>query len=247
MLRPRTVKARLLERFIFNFRVRSEVLTRHLPVTSLCPQVFHGWSVVSFCILKLDRVTLVPLPSWLGLETISCAYRCGVIDITDTQPVPSVYILRRYTDRSLISSLGPWVFADPIAKVCASLTQDGTVRTIGVHHDGQCLFSASFQPSLSPCVLDSHVFDSLDTFARFMNLGEASYTLATVPGALARVDLQKSETQYTTLQATVEYSFLDDLWQHRGLIFDSAVQATGGVYKWTYQGLVERSCYPCLP
>ncbi|GHO63963.1 hypothetical protein KSC_028550 [Ktedonobacter sp. SOSP1-52] len=247
MLRTRTVKARLLERFIFNFRVRPEVLARHLPVTSLYPQVFHGWSVVSFCILKLDRVTLVPLPSRLGLETISCAYRCGVIDITGTQPMSSVYILRRYTDRSLISSLGPWVFADPIAKVRASLTQDGTVRTIRVHHDGQCLFSASFQPSLSPCALDSHVFDSLDAFAHFMDLGVASYTPAIALGALARVDLQKSETHYMALQATVEYSFLDDLWYHEGLIFDSAVQATGGAYEWTYQGLVKRSCHPCFP
>ncbi len=36
---PRTVKATLLERFIFNFRLRPEELGNHLPVPWLKPQL----------------------------------------------------------------------------------------------------------------------------------------------------------------------------------------------------------------
>ena len=240
-----TVEARLIERFIFNFRVRPEVLASRLPVSYLRPQIFDGWSVVSFCMLTLDHITLAPLPPWIGLKTTSCAYRCGVIDTTDAQPEPSVYILERYTDRSLISYLGPWVFASSMPKVCFSQTRDGAVCTMRVHHDYQCLFAASIRPSPSPDALDSQVFDSLDTFARFVNLGVTSYTPAMNRDALARVDLQKSDTRYTALTATVESNLLDDLWPNAELVFDSAIRATGGLYKWTYRGLVERSSYSC--
>lgn len=245
MLKLHTVNARLLERFIFNFRVKPKLLTDHLPVEHLRPQVFHGWSVVSFCILKLDRVMLAQFPSKLGLKTISCAYRCGVIDTFGTQPVPAVYILQRYTDNSLISSLGPWILADSIAKVGCSLTRDGDGYTIHVHHNHQCLFSASIQPSSTPCVLDSHIFESIDDFARFLKLGVTSYTPAIVPNALTRVDLHKNDSHYTALNATVKYNLLDDLWSNTELTFDSAVQATGGVYIWTYRGAVERNALPC--
>src|SRR5437762_735470 len=109
---PRIVKASLLERFIFNFRLRPEELARHLPVPWLKPQVFNDWSVVSFCILKLNRVTVWPLPRFLGMETISCAYRCGIIDSSNGTPEPSVYVTDRNTDLSIIARLGPWLLAD---------------------------------------------------------------------------------------------------------------------------------------
>jgi hypothetical protein len=226
--------------------VRPEVLTSHLPVSYLRPQVFHGWSVVSFCLLKLDRVMLSPLPSWPGLKTISCAYRCGVTDTSGTEPMPSVYILERYTDLAMISQLGPWVFSCALPNVCASLTREGAVSTLHVNHgDRQRLFSASVQPSTSSRELDSHIFDSLESFVSFMKLGVSSYAPAIYGDALARVDLQKNDTYYETLHATVAYSLLDDLWPDAGLIFDSAVRATGGLYTWTYRGLVERSFLPC--
>lgn len=245
MFRTHTIESRLIERFIFNFRTRPEVLTSCLPVAHLRPQLLDGWGVVSFCMLTLDHVTLAPLPSWIGLRTTSCAYRCGVIDASGAQPEPSVYIFKRYTDHPLISYLGPRVFATAMHKVRFSQTRDGAVRTVRVHDDRQCLFSASIQPSVSPNVLDSQVFDSLDAFARFINLGGISYTPAITGGALARVDLHKSDTHYTAFDGTVERSLLDDLWPNADWIFDSVVLATGGLYKWTYQGLVERSSDSC--
>ena len=246
MLLPRSVHARLIERFIFNFRVRPEVLTSHLPVPYLRPQVFQGWSVVSFCLLMLDRVMLSPLPSWPGLKTISCAYRCGIIDISGAEPVPSVYILERYTDLAMISRLGPLVFSSALPHVCTSLTREGAVCTLRVNHgDHQPLFSASVQPSTSSRKLDSHLFDSLESFAHFMRLGVSSYTPAIYEDTLARVDLQKNDTYYEALTATVEYNLLDGLWPDAELTFDSVVRATGGLYKWTYRGLIERKSLLC--
>lgn len=243
---PRTVYARLIERFIFNFRVRPEVLAVHVPVSYLHPQLLNGWSVVSFCILRLDRIMLAPVPSCLGLRSISCAYRCGVLDTSGPQPEPSVYIPERYTDRALISQLGPWVFSGSMSRVCSSLTREGATTTIRVHYpDRRCLFSASLQPSASADELNSVVFDSLESFARFINLGVSSYTPACYGDALARVDLHKEDTHYEAFQASIVHNSLDDLWPDAQLVFDSAVRATGGPYRWMYRGLVERNSCPC--
>ena len=241
MLIPRSVHAHLVERFIFNFRMRPEVLKSHLPVCSLQPQVIQGWSVVSFCLLKLDHVMLSPLPAWPGLKTISCAYRCGVIDTSGAAPEPAVYILERYTDCMLISHLGPWIFLDSMPQVRSTLKLEGAARTMHVYHrDLGPVFAASVEPVMDDQKLDSQVFDSLASFTHFMQQGIASYTPAISENRLSRVDLQKKDTHYEVLNTTVLHNSLDTCWSSAGLIFDSAIRATGGVYKWTYRGLVER-------
>ncbi|GCE31053.1 hypothetical protein KDA_65370 [Dictyobacter alpinus] len=244
MFIPYSVHAQLVERFIFNFRVRPDVLLSHLPVPSLLSQVIHGWSVVSFCLLKLDHVMLSPVPAWPGLKTISCAYRCGVVDSAGK---PAVYVLKRYTDHALISRLGPLIFAGSMPEARALLTSAASVRDIHVQYkDHQCLFSALVQPCVRPDELNSDIFDSRTSFIHFIKSGVASYTPAASGNALARVDLQKEDTRYEALTATVKYSLLDDLWPDGELMFDSAVRATGGLYKWTYMGLIGKDKRVCL-
>jgi len=238
MFQPHTVDARLVERFVFNFRVRPDVLAAHLPVPFLHPQVLHGWSVISLCILQLERVTLRPWPSWPGLRTISGAYRCGVLDTSGDRPVPSVYVLTRVTDRWLLACLGPWIFASALSRVRLSLSRDGAARVMRIHDDDRCLFAASIRPSSSSDALDSQVFASLEAFANFISLGETSYTPAIRLNALARIDLEERETRYAALTATVEQSSLATLLGKAEVFFDSAIRATGGRYRWTYRGLV---------
>jgi hypothetical protein len=234
----RTVSARLIERFIFNFRLRPDALAQHLPVSYLAPQVFNGWSVVSFCVLKLDRMILSPLPSWLGFPTTSCAYRCGVIDTSGDDSQPSVYITDRNTDLPIISRLGPWVFADTIHTVRPGIEQTGDTFRITVEYlDRQPLFTAEATPAADPSHLGSEVFESIDAFAAFIHGGVSSYTPSIYGDALAKVDLHKEDPTYEPLRASIDVNSLDGVWQDAGIIFDSAVRATGGTYVWTYRGL----------
>ncbi|WP_220195936.1 DUF2071 domain-containing protein [Ktedonospora formicarum] len=241
MLFSRSVHAQLVERFIFNFRVKPDVLASHLPVSYLHPQVLQGWSVVSFCFLKLEHVMISSLPSWLGLKTISCAYRCGVSWSRDTfgsEPVPSVYVFGRYADHALISHLGPCVFSSTLPHIDVSLSEDDNVRTLRVSDNNQqCLFSASIQPTASQSEWNSQVFASLESFVRFIELGLTSYASSSSGEALLRIDLQEQGTQYEAINATVIHSSPDTAWPNSELIFDSAVRATGGLYKWTYRGI----------
>jgi hypothetical protein len=230
------------ERYIFNYRLRPDSLARFLPVPWLEPQEINGWSVVSFCILKLSKITMPPIPNILGLRTLSCAYRIGVIDTSGRQPEPSVYITDRNADLPIIARLAPFLFLDTIPVVDAAIGHagDNTTHVQLSYTDGKHLFSAEMTPRSASAALDSEVFESVADFAGFIKRGVSSYTPAIARGAYAKVDLAKEDVGYTPMDATIEYSMLDSLWHGAGLTFDSAVFATGATYTWTYRGLWPR-------
>lgn len=233
---PRSVHARLVERFIFNFRMSPEAFARRLPTPWLRPQICNGWSVVSFCILKLDRVMISPLPGIFGFETTSCAYRCGVIDTSGANEESSVYITDRNTDLPMIARLAPFLFLDTIPMAHVSIERSGSAVRIQANYlDRQPLFLAT----VTSGPLNSKVFPTIDDFAYFIKGGVSSYTPSIFGDQLARVDLMKEDANYEPLNATVDFSWLDGIWPGEGLEYDSAVRATGGIYKWTYRGLKE--------
>jgi hypothetical protein len=232
---PRIIKARLEERYIFNFRLRPEDMERHLPVKWLKPQVINGWSVVSFCILDISKVTIAPIPNIFNFRTISCAYRCGVIDLTTGNSTPSVYITDRNADLPLITKLAPILLLDSIPAVKTSIGHEGDLVRIQTNYtDGQTLFSAEVLPGK----MQSELFASLDEFKLFIKNGESSYTPSIHSRYMTRVDLKKDDTFYEHLNGEVEYSWLDGPWKDTGLILDSIVRAKGGGYTWTYRGLM---------
>lgn len=123
----RTVKAQMLERYIFNYRMPPAELKKRLPAPWLEPQVINGSSAVSFCILWLDRLTVSPIPPLIRFSTISCAYRIGVLDASVDPPEPSVYVTDRWADLPLISILGPLILHDtiPVIKAAIGHQQNG--------------------------------------------------------------------------------------------------------------------------
>jgi hypothetical protein len=234
---PRIVKATLLERFIFNFRLRPEELAKHLPVNRLKPEVFNGWSVASFCILKLNQVRIWPMPKFLGMETISCAYRCGIVDTSTRTQVPSVYVTDRNTDLPIIARLGPWLLFDSFPMVRPTITDQGDSHSIHITYlDREELFCAEAKKRPS-AQFTSEVFPSLAAFSDFIHKGILSYAPSIYGDALTKIDLIKEDPAYEPLDAEVDFSKLDGLWADAHLEFDSAVRATGGEYKWTYRGL----------
>lgn len=250
---PRTITARMLERYIFNFRLPPDALDERLPATWLRPQEFNGWAVASFCVLVLDRITVWPVPPLFNVSTVSCAYRCGAVDTSGSAPEPTVYITDRNTDRSLVTYLAPLFLQDTIPVVKAAVATSPSVEEISISHlDGQRIFSADVTPASTPGTLKSEVFDSLDAFAAFIRFGVSSWTPSIRPGCLARVDMAKDDTHYAACGGHVDYNGLESLWRDAGMELDSIVKTTAGSYRWTYRGLMaadkpEHSAPPAHP
>ena len=235
----RTIRARMVERYIFNYRIRPEELKKRLPAPWLEPQVVKGYSAVSFCILWLERLTVSPIPSIIPFSTISCAYRVGVMDASTSTPEPSVYVTDRWADLPLISILGPIILQDTIPTIKAAIGHDNTRGThVQMSYtDGSALFSASVRPRADGS-LGSSVFDSVQDFAAFIKGGVTSYGPSLTPGMLTKVELYKEDVAYEPLEAHIEFSELaDETWADAGMAFDSAVRAKGADYIWAYRGL----------
>jgi len=236
----RTIEAKMVERYIFNFRMRPSDLKKKLPVPWLEPQIVNGWCAVSFCILWLDRLTVAPFPPLFRFSTLSSAYRIGVIDNSSATPEPSVYITDRWADNALIARLAPLVLLDTIPAIDAAHghTPDDIAHVQMSEKNGRHIFSAHAKTATD---LNSEVFPSIDDFSAFIKGGVSSYASSNVSGAYSKVDLYKEDVKYSPLDATIEYSALHDEWRDTPMEFDSAVRATGAKYVWTYRGLFSES------
>ena len=94
----------------------------------------NGSSIISFCILHLKDVTIWPLPGKIiGWKTISCAYRCGVLDSSGGTPEPAVWIVNRLADLPIIARLAPWLLYDTLPVIRPRIRH--TAGQIGVEID----------------------------------------------------------------------------------------------------------------
>ena len=153
-----TVRASLAERFIFNFRLPAKMLATYLPVSWLAPQEVHGYGVASFCVLDLGGITVVPLTTSIGLDSISCARRYAVLDVSREQSSRAVFVTERQTN----SAFGAWFtslgFSAPHPQVEAVIDHQDDRTLSGVDSpDGGLLFTANVGP---PAALNSELFAS---------------------------------------------------------------------------------------
>jgi hypothetical protein len=229
-----SVYGKLIDRYLFNFRLDADYLESRVPVEWLKSRLYHGYGVVSFCLLKLKGVTIWPLPTSLGIDSISCAYRCAVMDTSSVAPEPSVYILGRSTNVPMVGKLGTALFSGDMRVMTASIEESVGGCDISVtDSQGERIFAAQTKQSKA---LKSKLFDSVDDFVSFIKGGLSSYTPSTRQGQVSRVDLVEDSNTYRPIEARIDYTTLSDQWRGSGIEFDSAFHATGGVYRLAYLG-----------
>ena len=236
-----SIYGNLVDRYLFNFRVDSDALENHLPkIPWIRPRNINGYGVVSFCLLKLKGLTVWPLPTSLGLGTTSCAYRCAVIDESGKSPEPSVYVLGRNTDLSIISRLGPVLFSGNIRKIDASINRNSeNINIVAEYEDGKKMFSATVDSSKPQ--QNSRLFESTESFESFIKNGTSSYTPSTCDDKYSRIDLETDSNIYQQVNAKINANCLDEEWNDIKLVFDSAYRAGGKLYKLRNVGSVSAS------
>lgn len=233
-----SVRAELHERFLFNFRVPLDALSRHLPAPFLRAQPLNGWGVLSFCLLDLRGLTVAPLPTLVGLNSLSCAPRFAILDCSDAQSGPAVFVTERFSNSafgSWFSSLG---FSAPHPFIEARIEHgdDKTVMSAAIPGEG-----ALFEASVSPGENTSSLWPDTRDFGEFISMGVRSFGLSRHANRLTVMDLRKNEGVYQPLHAGQLSGTFVQTWQAEGAVFDSAFRTAGGRYEWTYHGLVDAS------
>ncbi len=230
-----TVRAALAERFIFNFRLPPQMLASYLPVPWLTPQEVRGYGVASFCILDLRGITVAPLTTMVGLDSMSCAPRYAVLDASRVPASPAIFVTERQTN----SAFGAWFttlgFSAPHPHVEAVIDHhtDRTLLRVHSPEDG-LLFAATVRSAATP---NSGLFASPQEFADFIAEGVSSYGRSRHGSRLTKVDLHKEDASYTPLEVSDLSGVFAEDWQRQGGVFDSAFHTSGGCYEWTYHGM----------
>lgn len=235
------VRAMMHERFLFNVRMPPDLLARHLPAPWLQPQIIRDHSVISFCTLNLKHITVAPLPTVVGLTSLSCAYRFAVVDTLQPAPTPAVYVPDRYTS----SPFGSWFthlgFSAPHPLIRATIEQIDTNITLRITFpDGHLLFRARVRPAPT---LHSTLFESCEAFADFIRAGVTSYGSSIRQQRLTKVDLHKTETLFEPLTVIDWDDGLLSTWGPE-IVLDSAFRTAQGQYQWTYHGLIPAAGMP---
>lgn len=229
------VRAELVERFIFNFRMPLDALAEYLPTPWLSPQPVHGYGVASFCLLDLRHITVAPLPTVVGLHSLSCAPRYAVLDHSEGEPQPAVFV----TERQTSSTFGAWFTG--LGFSCRHPFAPARIT----HHDGGADIqvedgNGEFQFGATVRVTErtpSEMFASAEEFGAFIAQGITSYGLLRYRNRLTQVDLHKEDHGYEALEVCSLQSPLLQQWQAKGAVLDSASHTRGGRYQWNYHGL----------
>ena len=219
-LKKPSVYGNVLDRYLFNFRVDLDKLENHMPSLKwLEPRNVNDYGVVSFCLVHFNGLTVWPLPMSLGINTVTCAYRYSVVDISNAeQHVPSVFLLGRNTDSSFVNYFGPQILSSKVGKITSSLkkTKKGDLDINIGFPNGSLMFSATVLQEKYSKKAASRLFESEEDFEAFMENGKYS-----------RLDLETKPYRYEQVNARVHVNSLENKWNDMNFEFDSAYQALG--------------------
>ncbi len=216
------VSGTVLDRYLFNFRVNLDTLEKHMPALEwLEPRNAHGYGVVSLCMILFKGLTIQPFPM-IGINTVACAYRYSVMDVSGKEPVPTVYLVGRNTDSTFANCFGPLILSSRLGKTTSTIkkSKEGNLDVDIKSSDTRTVISATILQSKPQ--RKSVLFESTKKFKDFMSDGLVSYTPGLADGKYARCDFEGAAFNYEQIDAKVNKSYLAEDWGDEDFVFDSA-------------------------
>jgi hypothetical protein len=223
----RIVRAEVVTRYVFNFRLRPADAAAMLPVPWLEPDVVDGSAILSFCPYVLRRLTVGRVPAWMGLRAVCAAYRLAVVEETPAGPRPAVWVPGRSASSPLVTRGSRWWLHTPRFEHIAP-RRGAAEGVLEYDRGGAAPFRAVLGSQRRGLVRSSRVFTDDRDFGCFMSSGTTSLAPSRHDGALVRIDLDARGTRWEELPVV---DVVDDL-VPAGATFESAFVGHGGSYAW---------------
>jgi hypothetical protein len=227
------VRGRMDRRILVNYHVDPAVLARLLPAP-FRPKIVRGAGMVGICLIRLNRIRPVFLPSWLGIRSENAAHRTAV-EWDDRGTVrEGVYIRRRDTNSRLNALAGGRLFPG-IHHHATFLVQETADRFEVALRSDDGVTSMSVRARRAPQLPASSVFDSLEEASAFFQSGALGYSATPDPSRFHGLELHCPQWEIEPLEVEeVRSSFFEDtsLFPKDSIEFDCALLMRGIEHEW---------------
>ena len=218
-----TIKGRLRDRLLVNFRVDLDVLRSWLPAP-FEPQEVGGWGVAGLCIIRLDALRPQGFPPALGLSTSNVAHR-----VAATGPGGScVYILRRDSDSRVVRLAGGRLFPGVHGPARLEISEAEGRWSVEMDAPGA---KVRLEARLAEAPPSGSVFEDVDAASRFFRGGSMGWSPALKPGVLEGVELRPQGWNLRPLEVERLESEV-----YGGFAFDSAFVMRDLDHEWRATG-----------
>jgi uncharacterized protein YqjF (DUF2071 family) len=221
-------------RMLVNFRVDPEVIQRQLP-SRFRPKLHDGSAIAGICLIRLEQIRPIGLPSFTGLSSENAAHRIAVQweDESGAQK-EGVFIPRRDTDSLLNHVAGGRLFPGEHHHADFHVTNSS----------GRIDFDMKSRDGSVAIQLQGHLAKSLPPTSRFTTLAEASnffepgslgYSVTRHQGRLDGIRLKTKTWQVEALEVEHVHSsfFADETKFPKGSVsFDCALLMRDIEHEW---------------
>ncbi len=197
-------------RLLINFRVDAEVMSRLLP-RPFRPKLHGGYAIAGICLIRLEQIRPVWIPSFCGISSENAAHRIAVLwDEPSGESREGVFIPRRDTGSWLNHLAGGRVFPGEHHKANFAVMDDGSRISMSIRARDTRM-SVELRAHDSDSLPESSCFKSLAESSAYFASGRVGYSVTRDCCRLDGIRLQTDGWQVRPLSVNqVESSFFAD-------------------------------------
>ena len=232
-MRIPAIKGIIRRRLLLNYRVSPEVIQPRLPAP-FRPKLIHGHAVAGICLIRLEQVRPLFLPSFLGIQSENSAHRIAV-EWEDENGIPKegVFVPRRDTDSRLNSLAGGHIFPGVHHHSRFEVTDvNGEISLKVTSHKAPLVEVQARESQTFP---SDSIFDSFEKSSQFFENGCLGYSSRPDSPRLDGLLLKVPEWRASPLEVlSVKSSFFDDpeLFPPESITFDHALLMRDIPHEW---------------
>jgi len=204
-MRLPTIRGTIKRRILLNFRADPAVIQPLLP-PPFRPKLHGGQAVVGVCLIRLENIRPIGVPSFLGINSENAAHRIA-IEWTDSSGAPreGVFIPRRDTGSILNRLAGGRIFPGEHQGANFNVRDDGrNIDFLMKSHDGRV--EVRFKGENSTTLPSNSIFAGVEHASSFFEQGSLGYSVTKNSARLDALELRTFRWNVSPLDASGVYS-----------------------------------------
>jgi hypothetical protein len=224
------LKGIIRRRVLVNFRAKPEVVQPLLPAT-MRPKIHNGYALVGICLIRLEQMRSVGLPSLVGFSSENAAHRFAVRWDELNKTREAVYIPRRDTNSPLNLWLGGRVFPAELHAATFEVCTPPNGIELHVRSQDQ-MVQVDFAAQFAQALPTTSIFSTLEEVRMFFQNGALGYSRRAGKNHLDGVELQTKTWTLEPLEVLQVYSSYFAGFPQGSVTFDHAVMLRNLPHVW---------------